>query len=988
MRRVPTAVLLLILAACALFLHGRRQEFADSFSTAQTVAFVKAARVITAPVQPGEPDGYLVVFDANTRIARVDAQGALRQLLKSKSAPNAGFYLANEIAAGDDGSLFVASTYINPETLAVNRECVVRYDSRGICRGPVFSRDHDEADRVDNIGLIRSLQAVRGGIQFCWLDDAAILSCRLDLASGLVETNRTPFPDALRVVQSAALSDDGRRLAFSTADAVLYAGPVGGDPQPVFDGRAVTNEAFSIPGDVRFCGEAIWFADLGRDGIAELLPGNRSRMRFDAAAAHEAGYADRYYECKAFQPIAPHRLVLANHDKIVDYDGATKQVRILSHARWNAGIWAVRLGFWVIPLIAILSLMAIGRRLAAALDEADRRMFRQALMVLAMVAAAAGLAVTMVFTNMSRRMNRLSLDTLRGHLDLGALVVDGDAVERVTHVRDYMNDDYRRLLEQLRRIITRDGEIQSGAYSGIYKVFGNKVSALAYHDGLRGIFYPYEYDYAHSIYAPVRETGAVYLGDMIDQYGVWQIGVAPIRNRTGVCVGLLEVGFDMSARREANRRLLIDTLISIAMILFVLVFLFLELGLLNAQVLGRRRVAEPDASRRYDEGAVRFAAFLSLSGAFLSAAFLPLFSQSLARPIGRVPLDLVIGFPLVVETICGATAALIRGHLRHRMGLKFDLVLGCLLAAAGLIGTAQASVYEHLLLGRCLVGTGLGLLMLAFRAYFLVEPDPGFRERGVVALTAGVVAGINVGSVTGGLLASRLGMVRVFYVQAGLMALAALFVLLMLRNRHSRAVTGTSPAWSVWQFLSNREVSAFFGFIFLPVTAAGLFLGFFFPLFGAARGCTEAEISLAFMLFGLCGVYLGPWLTQWTTQAFGPGRALAVGALVMAGGLLYFASSPTLTAAYLTVLLFGLTDSFLFNQGLGYLTSRRAVARFGEPKAMGVFHVFESAGEALGPMVFGLAMSAGLASGVALIGGALAAGAGLFWAVAKPRKEL
>lgn len=46
---------------------------------------------------------------------------------------------------------------------------------------------------------------------------------------------------------------------------------------------------------------------------------------------------------------------------------------------------------------------------------------------------------------------------------------------------------------------------------------------------------------------------------------------------------------------------------------------------------------------------------------------------------------------------------------------------------------------------------------------------------------------------------------------------------------------------------------------------------------------------------------------------------------------------------------------------------------------MGVYNVFESAGEALGPMAFGLAASLSLGLGIAAIAAALGTGAALFW---------
>ncbi|HOW97974.1 MAG TPA: MFS transporter, partial [Kiritimatiellia bacterium] len=560
-----------------------------------------------------------------------------------------------------------------------------------------------------------------------------------------------------------------------------------------------------------------------------------------------------------------------------------------------------------------------------------------------------------------------------------ALVVDADAVDRIQHVKHYMNADYQAVLKELCQTITREGVIDPGTYSGVYKVFGDKLSALAYHDGLRGIFYPYNYQYSKSIYAEVVRTGKPYVGEVVDIYGVWLNGVVPLVNSNGVTVGLLEVGADQSAQREANRTLFKSTLMDLAMVLFVLLFVFFEIGFFSSHVLDRH---DDTAGQRYDEGAVRFVSFMAIVGVFLSASFLPLYSKSLAPAIGRIPFDVVIGLPMVIETLCGAVIALLYGHVRLRAGIKTDVVLAGLVITGGMVVTALSNTFVRLIAGRVLVGMGMGLLMIAFRTYFLIEKDEGRKESGIIALTAGVIAGINVGSVSGGMLAARVGMRPVFAIQAVLMVLAAVAALALIRNRRrepagDRATGAPSP----WAFFIDRAVWSFFLFIFLPVTACGLFLGFLFPLFAESQGCSINEISLAFMLFGAASVYLGPAITRLATNLFGARRAMPIGALVMTAALLLFAALRSLAAAYAAIILFGLTESLLFNQGLSYYSSLPRVRRFGADKAMGIYNLFESGGEALGPMAFGLAASFSLGIGISAIAAVLGSCALLFWAV-------
>ncbi|MGD9781814.1 MAG: MFS transporter [Kiritimatiellia bacterium] len=981
MARPRSSLPVLFTLACALGggLFLQRDRIPESFSLSRAVPFEKLSKAAR-----GADGSFAVVFDSNKRIARVGADGALIYLVPARNDPEKGFFFANEIAFDPDGRLYVASTYIDTATLTVNREAVVRFSPEGRPEGVLYSIAHAPEPYVDNIGTIRSLQWTPDGLRFCRVGADGIHSLRVDAnGGGTLEETVTPLAHAEDNVLYATVSADGRELAYSTAATEIYVAPPGQAPAKRYDGRDLPDEVVSIPSDLHYRNIDLYFSDLGRDAIMRLRADHAAEPLFDAAIAAAHGYADDFYECKSFQLSEDH-LVLPNNGKAVEYrTRPPAAIQTLDRAQGNVALWARRAAIWL-QLAAfaglVLALVVLAIRHAS---PDGRRMAKQVALVALMIGTAVGITTYMIFNNLSRRLDEEARNNLRGYLEVGRLVVDAEAVDRIQHVKHYMNADYQAVLRQLCQTITREGAIDASTYSGVYKVFGDKLSALAYHDGLRGIFYPYDYQYAKSIYAQVAETGQPYVGEVVDIYGVWLNGVIPLVSTNGATVGLLEVGVDQSAQREANRALFKSTLMDLAMVLFVLLFVFFEIGFFSSHVMDRADRASDAAWQRYDEGALRFTSFLAIAGVFLSASFLPLHIKSLAPAVGRFP-DLIIGLPMAIETLCGALVAVLYGHVRIRAGLKTDVVLGGLVIGTGMVATGLAPTYELLIAGRVLVGMGMGLLMIAFRTYFLIEKDEGKKESGIIALTAGVIAGINVGSVSGGMLAARIGMRPVFGIQAALLVLAAVAALALVRNRRRAALPSgpaAAAALSPWAFLRERAVWSFFVFIFLPVTACGLFLGFLFPLFAEAQGCTINEISLAFMLFGAASVYLGPALTRLTTVLFGARRAMPVGALIMTGALLLFAAFQSLAAAYATIVLFGLTESMIFNQGLSYYSSLPSVRRFGEDKAMGIYNVFESGGEALGPMVFGLAASLSLGLGIATIAATLGVGAAIFWAL-------
>jgi len=953
------------------------RQIPESFSLKTSISLDKLSKAVH-----GADGSFAVVFHSNKRIARMDTRGNLLYQLYPCSSSDQGFFFANEIVLAPDGRLFVTSTYIDPDTLTVNREAIIRFSPSGSYEGIVFTLDHDPDQYVDNIGVIRGLSWTADGLRFCIAREQTLHSYLIDPIEGTILSQATtPTVQNSDQILYAAASEDGQELAFTTASTEIYTAKLGQAPVKQYDGRDI--EEVSIPSDIHYFNKALFFTDLGRDSVMRLSKDTgRATALFNAAIAGNRGYRDAFFECKSFQ-IDAKGLTLANNGKIVSVPANTEQtILVLHQARGGALFWGKRIVLWIqMLLFAVFAVILLQMIVAHATPE-GLQSTRRTTMVALMVVTAVGITALMLFNDLNKRIALETEHSLQGYLEVGRLVVDPEAVERVRHVQDYMNDDYQAILAQLRQTITRDNDIAPSTYSGIYKIHGNKLVALAYHDGLRGIFYPYDYQYDKSIYAKIAASDETYIGEMVDIYGTWLIGVQPLHDSKGALVGFLEVGIDQSAQKEANRSLMKSTLVNLAMVLFVLIFVFSELGCFIANIFERERLAADDALWRYDEGTIRFLSFLGLTGVFLSASFFPLYSKSLADAMGPFPVDMVVGLPMVVETLVGACSALLYGHVRIRLGLKHDIFIGSALVAVGMAITAMTTTFTSLMLARATVGLGMGLLMIAFRTYFLIDQEKTRQNSGIVALTVGVTAGINVGSVSGGMLADQFDMETVFWMQASLLALTALCALFLLRNRW-RPQPRAKTSISLSTFLREKRVFAFFFLAFLPITACGFFLGFLFPLFAESKGLSSNEISLAFMLFGVGSVYLGPALTRLTSFLFGARGAIAAGALIMVCGLLIFASFQTLAAAHMTVILFGLTDSFIFNQGIAYFTSLPSVQRLGEDKAMGVYSVFESSGEAMGPMAFGLAMSMSLGLGVSAIAALLAAGIGLFFILSR-----
>lgn len=172
---------------------------------------------------------------------------------------------------------------------------------------------------------------------------------------------------------------------------------------------------------------------------------------------------------------------------------------------------------------------------------------------------------------------------------------------------------------------------------------------------------------------------------------------------------------------------------------------------------------------------------------------------------------------------------------------------------------------------------------------------------------------------------------------------------------------------SLLQFFSTRQVLGLFLLIIIPAAVSGMFLDYFFPIFAEEEGISSSNVGRAFLLNGLCIVYLGPLLSTYIAKYISDFKAILLGGLLVAVRMLYFSWQGSVVAAFITVILLGLSDSFGLVAQNNYLMKQNATQKFGVGKALGYMDNVRKVGQMFGPMIFGYALTIGL-SGISLLG--------------------
>ena len=210
--------------------------------------------------------------------------------------------------------------------------------------------------------------------------------------------------------------------------------------------------------------------------------------------------------------------------------------------------------------------------------------------------------------------------------------------------------------------------------------------------------------------------------------------------------------------------------------------LFLSLLFLRMATSPRPSDQEPAADPAYNHGLelIKPLFFLAVFVEALNASFLPQLLQRIAGDAGLA--EGATSTLFMVFFLSFALVLIPAGRWAQSRGAKPPLLLGALLAAAGLLLMASATGIEMVLAARILAGLGQGLIFIGVQSHILHNAAAGQRTQGTGIIVFGFNGGIVSGSAIGALLVVYLGTYGVFMAAGGIALGIALYVSMLIPN--------------------------------------------------------------------------------------------------------------------------------------------------------------------------------------------------------------
>lgn len=453
----------------------------------------------------------------------------------------------------------------------------------------------------------------------------------------------------------------------------------------------------------------------------------------------------------------------------------------------------------------------------------------------------------------------------------------------------------------------------------------------------------------------------------------------------GPTLATLQIALDQKQIASGVRARILDaaTVVAVAMVAAIELLLLLTLLMDRAfSARMRSKAGEPmgldDQSR---VGAiVRPVMFGFLFAMALPLSFLPIYARSLLGGAQAAQgAELLMALPIAVEMACGLLMALLAGRLTDRRGWQWPVLMGLLVAVLGNLLCAQAGTLTSFTLARGMVGLGYGLTWMGLQGFIVIQSPAAYRGRNMATVIAGLFAGHLSGAAVGAMLVQQTGAAAVFVVGAGLLALPALGVYALMwpyRQHPARKVVNsvTAPVVRSWRAVATLLATRDFGMLLVgcivpfSIAQVGL-LTYALPLYMDAHGAGSASVGRILMLYGLCVIYIGPWMGRMADHSAYKKNWIVLGGLVGSAGLLSMYFFSGVMAAGAAVVLLAVASCLAGGAQTAYMLSLDNVQRYGAGGATSVMRAADKFGQMLGPLlVGGLFASMGISGGLAVTG--------------------
>lgn len=942
--RLTFACLFVIALLCFLFVYFHRGDLIS-----RPTYRIES----TSEMSFGTAGQTLVIDNGKKTLLALDAQGRIAGRWEGGS-DDAPFYYAAYAVQNSDGGIYVADIKYGDRGNLLDRERILRLD--GNKSEVLYELDYTKWTRSGTplqYGRILELQAYEGRVYFL-LDTGKKLELKeIDENGTLRDIAEVP---AVGVKNDASYdAKTGQIVVVSRNGEMTICGTDGGEARPVPVGEGL------MPYDVAARSGEVYYTELLERGI----------RHFSIESPDEGEVFCTLEEFPFKLDVSQDgRDVLAT-DQLGFYrlegDGhASVSEEYVDEARFS-GFWRVILTWALLAIGALCVLYLFLRLIADILMAAIRN--ENGLRIVLIIVAVLSVSFVLAYTLMNQLLS-VNTDSSEGRValfsDLLQAEIDRDALLALDSPADHGTEAFNALKAPLDEHTWESYDRGDYFYYILYRsIGGNVVMIMDFEDTMPCARPMYIDDPEDNSYSAVLHDGEPVQVTEVSSYGSWSFLLTPVYGEDGSIIAELEVGQSLDQIQHRQKELTRELIINAVVCTIVIAMLLLELTFLITFLTNKRSGSVLDKT---DHIPVRTLMFLSYLADSMQDAFIAILCTQLYR--GGLPVSdsVAVALPMSAQLLMMAVFSLFAGRFAERYGSRLSLTAGMLIQLSGLLCCLIMGSYSGLLIGKMLIGAGMGIVYVGCNT---VAASAGTGEKSAsafAAVSAGTLSGLTIGAGLSSVLLSMGGWRLIYLIGAVIIGLGALLAgsCTNVRLGSAGAEEKGHKSMGFGKFFFNPRVFGFFLLMLVPFMMALSYREYFFPLFASENGIGEVRIGQVYLLCGMIVIYLGPVLSSWLLKRLGALWSIVLASGLMGVEMLLFVIWPNIVSVIAGVVILSVVISFAYTCQYSYFEQTPESSAYGEGRAMGVYSVFESLGQTVGPIAYGVLLTFGYQNGITI----------------------
>lgn len=391
-------------------------------------------------------------------------------------------------------------------------------------------------------------------------------------------------------------------------------------------------------------------------------------------------------------------------------------------------------------------------------------------------------------------------------------------------------------------------------------------------------------------------------------------------------------------------------------IVLVSIFFCVEIMILFFISLQRKQSPE---KKQMSTRIIRPIAFVYFFAIDIIVSFIPLYMKELYHnsPIFFISESMSLSLPITVQMVFTAVSILMVGAWCDKKGWQQPFLFGLFFSALGFVAASVSKSPLLFLASIAIAGFGYGLSYISAQNFVTTNSVPEKKAQGLSEYYAGCIAGSLCGIVTGGMLAEQIGFANVFFIGFAILVCLLVWFGLFIKpslpkfDRLSISKKSGKPV-ALLSFFRNKQISSM---VFLNIIPAAIilvgFLNFFVPVYLQENGISQSNIGRIFMLYGICLIYIAPFIIKRINTRKHSIAYITIGAILGSMTLLTFFFFSGYVAVMISIIFLGLGASFNALRN-AHILNLDISKKFGEGRATSLIFFLARLGQAAGPVIF------------------------------------